>query len=230
MALAQDLLAAVDEILKSRWTTRVGNVVPESEDLALSNDGVNLDATVLYADLAESTRLVDNYNSDFAAEIYKSYLRCAAKIVTAENGVITAYDGDRLMAVFLGDFKNTKAARSALKINYAVTQIINPLVRAQYRTDFEVKQVVGIDSSQLLAARTGIRGSNDLVWVGRAANYAAKLSALGESFPTWITGSVYSRLHPSLKVSNGRPMWESRLWTAMGNMNIYRSNWWWRID
>src|SRR5438876_813165 len=125
MALAQDLLAAVDEILKSRWTTRGGNVVPESEDLALSNDGVNLDATVLYADLAESTRLVDNYNSDFAAEIYKSYLRCAAKIVTAENGVITAYDGDRLMAVFLGDFKNTKAARSALKINYAVTQIIN---------------------------------------------------------------------------------------------------------
>ena len=33
---------------------------------------------------------------------------------------------------------------------------------------------LGIDTSKLFVARTGIRKSNDLVWVGRAANYAAK--------------------------------------------------------
>ena len=49
----------------------VGNVVPESENLALTNDAVTLDATVLYADLADSTGLVDKYTADFAAEIYK---------------------------------------------------------------------------------------------------------------------------------------------------------------
>jgi class 3 adenylate cyclase len=230
MALKDELTADVRQIFQQRWTKRDGNVVPESPDVGLYNDGVKLEGTVLYADLSESTALVDSYKDEFAAEIYKSYLRCAAKIVTSEQGSITAYDGDRLMAVFLGDFKNTSATRSALKINYAVTHIINPLVQSHYRTDFEVKQIVGIDTSQLLVARTGIRGSNDLVWVGQAANYAAKLSTLDKSFPTWITSSVYNRLHSSLKVSNGRPMWESRLWTAMGNINIYRSNWWWRID
>ena len=57
-----------------------------------SNDGVNLDATVLYADMADSTALVDKYTKTFAAEIYKTYLHCAAKIITSEGGTITAYD------------------------------------------------------------------------------------------------------------------------------------------
>jgi class 3 adenylate cyclase len=230
MALAADLQSAVEEILKRRWTTRAGNVVPESEDIALGNDGVTLDASVLYADLAESTRLVDTYNPEFAAEIYKAYLHCAAKIVTSEDGAITAYDGDRLMGVFLGESKNTSAVRAALKINYAVTKIINPAIAQRYQTPYAVKQVVGIDTSSLLVARTGIRGSNDLVWVGRAANYAAKLSAIDASFSTWITGSVYDRLNQSTKLTDGRPMWEQRLWTAMNNMTIYRSNWWWSIS
>ena len=230
MALKDELTADVRRIFQQRWTKRNGNVVPESADVGLYNDGVKLEGTVLYADLSKSTALVDSYKDEFAAEIYKSFLHCAAKIVTAEKGTITAYDGDRLMAVFLGDLKNTNAARSALKINYAVTHILNPLVQAQYDMDFKVRQVVGIDTSQLLVARTGIRGSNDLVWVGRAANYAAKLSALDESFSTWITSTVYKKLHSSLKSTDSRSMWELRFWTAMGDTNIYRSNWWWRVQ
>lgn len=229
MSLKDDLTTDVRKIFQQRWTTRDGNIVPESEDVGLYNDGVRLEATVLYADLSDSTALVDSYKDEFAAEIYKSYLHCAAKIVTAEEGVITAYDGDRLMAVFLGNFKNTKAARSALKINYVVIHVINPLILAQYRTHFEVKQVVGIDTSQLLVARTGIRGSNDLVWVGPAANYAAKLSAIDEGYPTWITAAVYRKVNSSVKFSDGLPMWESRVWRTMNNMEIYRSNWWWSI-
>jgi hypothetical protein len=48
---------------------------------------------VLYADLADSTKLVDEYQRPFAAEIYKTFLHCAGKIIRAEDGTITAYDG-----------------------------------------------------------------------------------------------------------------------------------------
>ena len=89
------LRGKVKEIFQSRWNVREGTVVPEPEDIGLGNEGVRLDATVLYADLAESTNLVDTQSPEFAAEIYKSYLHCAAKIVSAESGNITAYDGDR---------------------------------------------------------------------------------------------------------------------------------------
>ena len=232
MSLVENYSKAVEEIFKEKWSTREGKKVPESEDLALGNDAVKLDGTVLYADLDDSTNLVDFYKPAFAAEVYKAYLNCAAKVIRSEGGIITSYDGDRIMAVYIGELKNTCAARSALKINYTVIKIINPLLKQYYpTTDYRVRQVVGIDTSELFVARTGIRGSNDLVWVGRAANYAAKLCSLSADYPSRLTEAVYKKLNKSAKYSNngGKPMWKEATWTNMNGMRIYRSTWRWRI-
>ena len=230
MALLDDLKKEVEQIFRETWETREGSVVPESEDIKLSNEAVKLKGTVLYADLSDSTGLVDNYKPHFAAEIYKTYLHCAAKIIRAESGTITAYDGDRIMAVYLGDSKNTSAARTALKINYAVSYIVNPALKNQYpNTTYQVQQVVGVDTSDLWVARTGIRGSNDLVWVGRAANYAAKLSALSSQYPSRLTENVYNMLNESSKYSQGNSMWERSTWRDMAYMTIYQSTWWWKV-
>ena len=224
MALKDDLDSEIKKIFRDQWATRDGSVVPESSDLKFGNDAVKLDGTVLYADLSGSTNMVDNYKPEFAAEIYKSYLHCSAKLIRNEGGVITAYDGDRIMGVFIGDSKNTSAVRCSLRINSAVKNIINPALKVQYpQTNFTVRQVIGIDTSSLWVARTGVRGANDLVWVGRAANYAAKLTGLSADYPTWITSSVYDKMNKEVKFSNEKPMWEKRSWTAMNNMTIYRS-------
>ena len=227
MSLGEDLTKEVRKIFKDAWTTRDGQKVPESEDLRLGNDAVKLDGTVLYADLDASTNLVDSYKPEFAAEIYKTYLHCAAKVIRSESGVITSYDGDRIMAVYIGKSKNTSAAQSALKINYTVTKIINPLLKECYpRDNYSVKQVVGVDTSELFVARTGIRGSNDLVWVGRAANYAAKLCSLSSDYPSRLTASVYNMLNDSVKYSNnGELMWELDTSNHINGINIYRSTW-----
>lgn len=228
MALADDLSNDVVAILQENWTTRDGHVVPEAGDLALGNDAVKLTATVLYADLAESTDLVQTHKAHVAAEIYKCYLHCASKIIRAEGGSITAFDGDRVMGVFVGDTKNTSATRCALKINHAVTQIVTPHVQSYYKTDFSVKHAVGVDTSDLFVARTGIRGSNDLVWVGRAANYAAKLAGFRDgSFASWITADVFDRLQASVKETDGKQMWEQRTWKAR-NVTVYCSSWRWK--
>jgi class 3 adenylate cyclase len=229
MGLRDEIDSEVKRILNDKWTERDGNVVPSSEDIKLGNDAVKLEGTVLYADLDDSTSLVDNFKPWFAAEIYKSFLYGAAKVIRHFNGEITAYAGDRIMAVFIGDSKNTNAGKTALKINYLAKKIINPLVSEKYpKASYAVKHVVGIDTSPLFIARTGIRGSNDLVWVGRAANYAAKLTELPASYPSRITKSVYDMLNKSVKVSNdGRYMWESVSWSDMNNIMIYRSTWLW---
>lgn len=64
---------------------------------------------------------------------------------------------------------------------------------------YRLKHVVGIDTSELFVAKTGIRGSNDLVWVGRAANHAAKLSALSDRFQTYISEAVFNKLNSEVK-------------------------------
>jgi class 3 adenylate cyclase len=232
MGLQEDLESEVAETFRSRWEERDGRAVPDPEGLGLGNDAVKLDATVLYADMTGSTKLVDDHTPQFAAEIYKTYLVCAARIIKDNGGTITAYDGDRIMAVFDGDYKNSAAAEAALKINYAVVKIINPAMLRIYTSQaFRLRHRVGIDTSPLFVARIGVRNDNDLVWVGRAANHAAKMTEIEEDNTVFISEDVFKRLHANSKTSkDGRPMWEARKWPKMGGIPIYRSTWTWEID
>lgn len=231
MSLKDDLEAEVGKIFREQWATRDGQVIPLPENLRLANDGVALDATVLYADMVDSTGLVDQYSHTFAAEIYKTYLICCARIIKAHGGQITAYDGDRIMAVYVGKSKNTSAAKTALRINYAMEEIIRPKLKTLYPSvSYVPAHCVGIDTSKITVARVGVRNDNDLVWVGRAANYAAKLCALRDgNYVSWMTGSVYDNMHDSAKTStDGRAMWEERVWTSRSKLRVFRSSWRWK--
>jgi class 3 adenylate cyclase len=115
------------------------------------------------------------------------------------------------MAVYIGNAKNTSAVRTALKIHHAITHFINPAMTSQYPSEtYRLKHVVGIDTSKLLVARTGVRGANDLMWVGRAANYAAKLATLPERYATYITTETHDNMNDNVKIwIDGRQMWGS---------------------
>jgi class 3 adenylate cyclase len=229
MGLKEDLTNEVMGIFASTWDTETTKNVPASEDLRLNaNHAKDLEmATVLYADLDGSTRMVDNHKWWFSAEIYRAYLRCAAQIIRNEGGVITAYDGDRVMAVFTGDYKNTTAVKAALKINYAVEMILRPEITTWHKDqNFQLKHVIGIDTSQLHAARVGVHGDNDIVWVGRAANYAAKLSSLSDH-PIWITDSVHVRLNDEAKLHDGKDIWMPYTWNAMNQKSIFATTYHW---
>lgn len=229
---SNDLEVFVEKIFREQWNTREGRVVPNPTDLQLGNNAVEFDrATILYADLSGSTKLVDSSGWMFAAEVYKSYLHCAASIIRSEGGEIVSYDGDRVMGIFIGKTQTTPAIRAGLKINYAVLKIINPLLQKKYSTEYAVKQVVGIDTSPIRAARTGVRGYNDLVWVGRAANYAAKLTDLDLPERTFITEEAYEYALPEAKYgsNNNTHMWKSYRWSQMNDHSIYGSSWTWRL-
>ncbi|MBP0631981.1 adenylate/guanylate cyclase domain-containing protein [Cupriavidus sp. AcVe19-1a] len=231
MSISEQLTQEINEILEAKWTTVDAHDVPEAEKVALGNQAKKIEATVLYADLADSTDLVDGYKDWFAAEVYKTYLNLACRLIRANGGEITAFDGDRVMAVFTGSNKNSSATKTGLQINYAVRNILNPALKTKYpSTAYQVEQAVGIDTGSLFIAKTGIRGSNDLVWVGRAANYAAKLCSLREDgYATYITEDVYKKLNESSKYggdTDKKDMWEKHMWSDMG-IAVYRSNWWW---
>lgn len=236
MALIDDLTKEVDEIVSGQWTRRDGTVVPEIADLKLTNDAVDLEATFLYADLADSTELV-LHSKDKAAEVMKAYLKGTTRIIRSLGGEIRSFDGDRVMGVFISGAKNTNAAEAGLKINYFFSKILKPAFARVYTSTFpgvfNLKQTVGIDTSKVMIVRSGIRNNNDLVWVGRAPNIAAKLSAIREDYGTYITKNVFDIMVDSSKYG-GNPrqcMWESRVWNdgkKYGVSEVYRSNWEWR--
>ena len=230
-----DLTKAVDSIIKAGWDLRVGQVIPETEAITLGNSGVTLEATVLYADLADSTELA-LYDQEIAAEVYKAYLMGTTRVIKAAGGEIRSFDGDRVMGIFIGNAKNTSAAKAALKINYFFSTVLQPAFLSFYErlktSPFRFAQSVGIDTGEIRVARAGVRNDNDLLWVGRAPNIAAKLSSLREpGYSTYITEAVFDKLHESAKVFNGQQMWERRSWSKgepYGTGIVYRSSWWFK--
>ncbi len=225
MARQRNLNSEIRKILQEPWTVQRSRGAPRPEDLDLDNEGKTIDATVLYADLDESTRMVETQEPEFAGRMYKTYLVCAARMIRSEQGNITAYDGDRIMAVYTGRRTAERAVRSALKLNYVVQELINPAVQELTSgTRFAMRQSVGVDSSELLVVKTGIRTANDLVWVGRAANYAAKLSSR-RAPATHITPEVYDQLPAELKTDNNRQqVWTAETAAEIGNRRVYSSS------
>jgi adenylate cyclase len=236
MALLDEIQKQTDDIVRGRWDRRDGTVVPENDDVGLGNEGVDLEATFLYADLADSTELAV-YNETIAAEVVKAYLMGTTRIIRSQDGEIRSFDGDRVMGVFHEGAKNTNAAKAGLKINHFFSQILRPAFARVY-TDtfpgtFDLKQTVGIDTSKVMAVRSGIRDNNDLVWIGRAPNVAAKLSAIRDGYATYITKAVYDVLNDTSKYGGDprRLMWEAATWNkgaAYGVTDLYRSNWTWK--
>jgi class 3 adenylate cyclase len=114
-------------------------------------------------------------------------------------------------------------------INFTIRAIINPLLKKQYPdTTYLLKHVIGIDTSELFVARIGVRNDNDLVWVGRAANYAAKLCSLNGSYSIYITGDVFDAMHDSVKYSERDKslLWHKDVWSARNDMRISSSIAW----
>jgi|SRR2546423_4467468 len=234
MGLKDDLESDVNSILRQEWDIRDGQVVPTTDSVALAGGAVRLTATMLYADLADSTELAMNYDKRIAAKVFKCYLSCCSKIIRARGGEVRSFDGDRVMGVFVGDSKNSNAAKCALNINYTFLKIIKPKLEAKYESlkngSYKLAQCVGVDTSEMLVVRAGIRSNNDLVWVGRAANVAAKLSAIRNSpYHSYITDTVYNMLNDGSKYADGKDMWEKRANSTQvpGISTIYRSSYHW---
>jgi class 3 adenylate cyclase len=207
--------------------------VPETDDIALADGSVNLTATMLYADLADSTEMA-MHDLKMASKVYKCFLATCSRIIRSSGGQIRSFDGDRVMAIFLGDHKNTNAAKCGLKINYAFLKILKPKFEAKYNVlkngTIKLAHCVGIDTSEIMVVRGGIRNNNDLLWVGRAPNIAAKFSSVRNSpYHTYITGIVYNSMNDSSKSFENKNMWNKVTGSLHGISEAYASSWTWTL-
>lgn len=232
MNLSESIRKDIDATLTAPWSIRDGLVVPSTAKVSLKGGGVRLSATMLYADLADSTELAMGKDRRVAAKVFKCFLSASSRLIKSHGGGIRSYDGDRVMGVFLGKGSNAAAVHCALNINYAFQWMIAPRLLAKYRSlstgGYELAHSVGVDTSEVLVVRGGVRRSNDLLWVGRAPNVAAKLSNIRQRpYNTFITEEVYKKLPDYLRSSEkGEKMWQRKPWTEVRDVEtIYRSKW-----
>lgn len=240
-AFGDKVQCRLDNLMSVAWSIRDGQAVPKTEDVALKNGAVKIEATYLYADLADSTLLQKRYKPEFAAKVVRMYLAGASEVIRELGGSIKSFDGDRVMGIFVGKSMRNDAVNAALKINHMVDQMMNPVIKrrlaASNSTLWVVTHGIGIDSGPAFIARGGIHNRsgehnhNDLISIGEAPNIAAKLSGLrgSERGPITITSRVYQYLNDAQKFG-GTPkehMWRDA-WNVMAGphtVSVRQSGW-----
>lgn len=231
MRRAETIEASIHDILAEPLEARPGWFVPRSADVSLARGAVVIEGAFLYADLAGSAAIAAACPWATTARILRAYLTAATRLMRMHGGEVRSFDGDRAMAVFAGDEACSRAVRCALEIQYVTDEVLAPAARQRFssvrRAGVEIRQACGVDVGVVRAVRTGIRNNNDLIWVGRAASLAAKLSDL-RAYPycTFITAAVHDQLWEDLlEHLDGANLWERRQFAFAGGVQqIYRSD------
>lgn len=228
---SDDLTVKIYDILNEPWVTEDGRVVPKTEDINQKNGGKYLDATYLYADLADSTLLAKRFVPEFAARVVRMYIRSAVDCIRNQGGHVRSFDGDRVMGIFTGDSRRNNAVAAALNLNWAVDQVINPYLKQRLETSsakWSAGHRVGIDDGNTFIVRGGARDNSDLISIGHAPNIAAKLSGVrDEGGQITVTSNVYSYLNANNKTSNDTAMWVGPTLRTVGPhvINTYNCGW-----
>ena len=229
MALFDEITNKITAYSTDKFEIEETSIVPDTDNskLTFGNKGLTGEYTFLFVDIRKSSSLSEIYGFEKAAKIYQSFHEINVKVVIENNGAVRAFDGDRIMGVFGSDFKNNEAVTAAMQIISAVRNVLNPILKT------DIKCGAGIDYGKVLITKVG-KGrnvnNNDLVWVGKANNYASHLSNEANN-SVIISKQTYGRLNDSRKLANGTDIWTNKNITLKNNtiVNCYETSYEWNL-
>ncbi len=238
--LGDELISLADDFFSGDYEIVDGRVVPSVEDLKFGKSGKEMDLTMLFVDIKDSTKIARNILRKTAARMYQTYLSGVSRIIRSKNGYIRSFNGDGLLAVFDTGNKNTDAVEAALKIVWFCSEVLAPKMDVIFASNSVLKDTrfsfgVGVDTGKILVVKGGIKGANnnDLVWAGNATNRAVKLAEKSNGiYRVHITNDVYSSLLPDSKYEDPNATFKIDMWESMLDLSplstIHKSTYRWQ--
>jgi class 3 adenylate cyclase len=182
-----EISADVDDLLATNFDYTNTTSVPYDNDQGLSYEGGKtklgkiIETCVLYVDIRNSVQLNKNHTGLTMGKLYTAFIKSVIKAGRHHSGHTRNIIGDRVMIIF--DTKNcyTNAVNCAISINHIAQKIIN----TKFKT-VEFKCGIGIDQGSMKVIKVGVprKGSaananRGLVWAGKTANLASRLTDMG---------------------------------------------------
>ncbi len=151
-----------------------------------------IETCVLFIDIRKSTSLNLKHHPQTMAKLYSSFIRSMIKAAEYYNGKIRNIIGDRIMVIFDSEQCFTNAVNTAILMNTISQEIINKKFKNNSFTCG-----IGIDYGEMMVTKCGtIKQGHEnanyksLVWLGRPANIASKLTDEANKNSTTYTKDI----------------------------------------
>jgi len=174
-----------------------GRELPDIDDIDLAA-GRSLKAAILYNDLRGFSQMIASNPDRRSLLVLDSFVSEMTRITSEFHGVVVDCAGDRIMSVFCRPHNDTsvrpihEAVICAFWMQTVVYRVLNPILN-QIKLP-SISCGIGIDYGQVTVARVGIRNRNKLVFLGNAANWAAKIEDIAGAGETNISTTVHRNL------------------------------------
>lgn len=182
-------------LLRQRPLLAEGRVLPKLEDLAVM-EGRQVEAAFVYTDLDSFTKVVASQPTRVSFVLLQAFIELVTRITSYYGGAVVDCAGDRLLSVFHRPAKNY----SSEPVHEAITAAFWIQRMLQVSTDVFVQAGVspprvgiGIDYGSVTVGCVGFRNNKRLIFVGDAANNAAKLQDLAGPGETVISYAAFLR-------------------------------------
>jgi class 3 adenylate cyclase len=148
--------------------------------------------TVLFADIADSSRLAQQLDAEVLHDVLDRVLRLVAEIVHRHDGTVSHYLGDGLMALFGAP---VALEDHALRAVHAALQMQDQIaIRCEeFRREHgaETRLRVGLDTGRVVVGLIGDRVRMDYTAMGNTAHVAARMEALAEPGSILVTEATW---------------------------------------
>ena len=135
--------------------------------------------TVMFTDLADSTRLAGELDPEDMRDLYRAYQGACAEAIARQSGYLAHYMGDGVLAYFGFPEAHEDDARLAVAAGLDIVAAAERLRREFGRDDIGVR--VGLHTGEVVVAEMGAgarRQENDVV--GETPNIAARLQGIAD--------------------------------------------------
>lgn len=150
--------------------------IPNEQDISKKKNAKNLQCSVMFVDMRNSTNMQDANGRKNMLKIYKMFAKLVTRAVEENCGKVMQIVGDGLLCLFVNDDKKNSgqhAIDAVRSINTYIKESYNPIVES----DWKIKCGMGVCSGHILITRIGTRGKNkccQLAFPSSVTNYASK--------------------------------------------------------
>jgi class 3 adenylate cyclase len=161
---------------------------------ALHLGGETKEISVIFADIRGYTSLSASMQPHEVMHMINGYLKRMCDAIWEEEGTLTAFQGDALMAIFNAplpqDDHASRAVRAALKMRAAVLKYQSELPE-KLRVSFGF----GVNTGQATVGNVGAQGRlQNYTAIGDVINVAARLQSNATDNDIYITDSTYRQI------------------------------------
>ncbi len=149
--------------------------------------------TVMFCDLADSTKLSGQLDPEDLRDVIRAYQQTSAEVIHRYEGHMAQYLGDGLLIYFgwpvAHEDDAQRAMHAGLGIVEAVTTTLNPRLKAEKGVQLTVR--LGVHTGPVVVGEMGGGGRHENLATGETVNIAARLEGLAQPNTVVISDTTY---------------------------------------